>query len=129
MADFDPTDMPQAALAIHVALSTGIVLLAIGVAFLLRERRRSRTLDAAYESGIVAASPPDRPLNAPYFIIAALFVVFDMAAALLLVWGGVAERAGWNGLVGGGTVVMVLLAALTWLKADGALDFGASGGQ
>jgi NADH-quinone oxidoreductase subunit A len=114
---------PNAALAIHVALSAAIVAVVIGVAALLRERRAAPPRDAAYESGILPAAPPDRPLNAPYFMIAALFVVFDMAAAILFTWAVVAREVGWVGLGGAAVFILVLLAALLWLRLDGALDF------
>ena len=114
---------PHAALAIHVALAAGIVAAVMLLAALLRERRRDAVTDVAYESGIVPRSLPNRPLNAPYFLIAALFVVFDMAAAILAAWAVAAREAGPLGLGAAALFILLQLAALAYLRADGALDF------
>lgn len=118
---------PRAALAVHVVLSMAVVALAMGVAALLRERRVERIADVAYESGVVPVAPPQRPLNAPYFLVAALFVIFDMEAAILIAWAVVAREAAWQGLIGATVFIVVLLAALAYLWADGALDWGPGG--
>jgi NADH-quinone oxidoreductase subunit A len=115
---------PSAALAIHVALSAGVVALVIGVAALLREKRLSAVPDMPYESGVTPAAPPAGPLNVPYFLIAALFVIFDMEAAILFAWAIVAREAGWPGFVEAALFIGLLLAALAYLWADGALDWG-----
>jgi NADH-quinone oxidoreductase subunit A len=115
---------PSAALAIHVALSAGVVALVIGIAALLREKRAGALPDAAYESGVTPASAPAGPLDVPYFLIAALFVIFDMEAAILFAWAVAARQAGWPGLVEAAVFIGVLLAALAYLWADGALDWG-----
>jgi NADH-quinone oxidoreductase subunit A len=115
---------PDAALAIHVALSAGVVALVIGVAAFLREKRGWAVPDLPYESGVMPAALPRGPLNVPYFLIAALFVIFDMEAAILFAWAVVAREAGWAGLVEAAGFIALLLAALAYLWADGALDWG-----
>jgi NADH-quinone oxidoreductase subunit A len=114
---------PTVALAIHVALSAGVVALVIGVAALLREKRAGAPPDTAYESGVRPAAPAG-PLDVPYFLIAALFVIFDMEAAVLFAWAVVARQVGWAGLIEAAAFIGVLLAALAYLWADGALDWG-----
>lgn len=111
----------------HVVLAVGVVAVAMGVAAVLRERRSDRIADVAYESGVVPALPQQRPLNAPYFLVAALFVIFDMEAAILIAWAVVAREAAWPALIGATVFIVVLLAALAYLWADGALDWGPGG--
>ena len=124
MRDFFPAVDAGAALAVHVALSAAIVALVIGVAALLRERRASSVSDPPYESGVAPGPPPAGPLDVPYFLVAALFVVFDMEAAILFAWAVAAREAGLAGLFEAALFIAVLLAALGYLWADGALDFG-----
>jgi NADH-quinone oxidoreductase subunit A len=114
---------PGAALGIHVALSAAIVAAIIGVAAYLRERRAGARPDVPYESGILPASPRQGPLNAPYFLIAALFVIFDMEAAILFAWAVAARDTGWTGLIEAAVFIGVLLLALVYLWVDGALDW------
>ena len=61
--------------------------------------------------------------HAPYFPIAALFVIFDMEAAILFAWAVAARDAGWVGLIEAAIFIGVLLLALIYLWADGALDW------
>jgi len=51
-------------------------------------------------------------------------VVFDMEAAILFAWAVAAREAGLAGLFEAALFIAVLLAALGYLWADGALDFG-----
>jgi NADH-quinone oxidoreductase subunit A len=114
---------PGAALAIHVALSAGIVAAIIAVAAWLRERRSGARADVPYEGGVLPAQPQQGPLNAPYFLIAALFVIFDMEAAILFAWAVAVRDTGWLGLIEATVFIGVLLLALVYLWADGALDW------
>jgi NADH-quinone oxidoreductase subunit A len=111
------------ALFIHVVLSFVVVGGLVGLSFLLRERRDNFTKDETYESGVVPAGPPHGPYNAPYFLIAALFVIFDLEAAILISWAVAAGAAGWTGFIAAAVFIITLLAALFYLWADGALEW------
>lgn len=112
---------PRLALAVHAALAVGLVAAILAVAWLLRDRRRSARTDRLYESGVgrPGATPP---VSAPYFLIAVLFVIFDLEAAILFAWAAAAEETGALGLAEATIFVGVLLAALVYLWADGALE-------
>lgn len=114
---------PGAALAIHVALSAGLVAAIMLVAAWLREKRSGARADLPYEGGVLPAAPQQGPVNAPYFLIAALFVIFDMEAAILFAWAVAARDTGWLGLIEAAVFIGVLLLALVYLWADGALDW------
>lgn len=114
---------PGAALAIHVALSAGLVAAIMLVAAWLREKRSGARPDVPYEGGVLPAAPQQGPVNAPYFLIAALFVIFDMEAAILFAWAVAARDTGWLGLIEAAVFIGVLLLALVYLWADGALDW------
>lgn len=114
---------PGAALAIHVALSAGLVAAIMLVAAWLREKRAGARPDLPYEGGVLPAAPQQGPVNAPYFLIAALFVIFDMEAAILFAWAVAARDTGWLGLIEAAVFIGVLLLALVYLWADGALDW------
>ena len=113
---------PGVALAIHVGLSAAVVVAALVAGALLRERRSKPPPDLPYESGVTP--PPMRGVvDVPYFLIAALFVIFDMEAAILFAWAVAARQASWAGLAEAAVFIGVLLAALGYLWMDGALDW------
>lgn len=124
MTGAESTISPGAALLIYLALTVFVTGAILGVAAFLRERRVSRTPDRIYESGAPPRARAGRPHNAPYFLIAAFFVIFDIEAAILFAWAVAAREAGVWGLVEAAIFIGVLLAALYYLLIDGALDFG-----
>lgn len=113
---------PRLALGLHAALALGLVAAVLVVAWLLRDRRRSDRADALYESGVTQPQAAAIPLRAPHFLIAALFVIFDLEAAILFAWAAAARETGWLGFWEAAVFIGVLLAALVYLWADGALD-------
>lgn len=112
----------RTALALHILLAAIVIALILGVAALLREPSRERM--GVYESG--APPGPSRlvPVTASYALIAVCFMIFDVEAALLFAWAGAAREAGLPGLVAATVFVALLLAALAYLWADGALQTG-----
>ena len=122
MPDLASTVDPRLALGLHAALAIGLVAAVLIVAWLLRDRRRSERADALYESGVTQPQAGAIPLRAPHFLIAALFVIFDLEAAILFAWAAAARETGWLGFAEAAVFIGVLLAALVYLWADGALD-------
>jgi NADH-quinone oxidoreductase subunit A len=113
---------PRAALAIHIAVAAVILAAALGLAALLREPSRARM--GIYESGAPPGPARLAPVTASYVFIAIAFMIFDVEAALLFAWAGAAREVGQQGLIAATVFVVLLLAALAYLWADGALDTG-----
>lgn len=113
------------ALFIHLVTSAVAIGVAIALAALLRARPHETAAGAApYESGVRPSGPAIQNAGASYFMVAAFFVIFDVEAAILFAWAVAAREAGWLGLVEATIFIGVLLAALFYLWADGALRFG-----
>jgi NADH-quinone oxidoreductase subunit A len=113
---------PRAALTIHIAVAAAILAVALGLAALLREPSRARM--GVYESGAPPGPARLAPVTASYVFIAIAFMIFDVEAALLFAWAGAAREVGRPGLIAATVFVGLLLAALAYLWADGALDTG-----
>lgn len=111
-------------LFIHSLVATAVIGIALLFAWLLRERQPLGLVRGPYEGGIAVASEPHRPLTVPYFLIAAFFVIFDMEAAILFGYAIAAQDVGWLGFAEAAIFIFVLLAALFYLWADGALNWG-----
>ena len=69
----------------------------------------------------------DAPLRFPikFYLVAMFFVLFDLEAVFLFAWAVAVRQAGWQGFVEALVFVVILLAALTYLWRDGALDWAA----
>lgn len=87
-------------------------------------RRNERGTDQPYESGIQPTGSAHLRLPIQYYLMAMLFVAFDMEAVYLYAWAVVAREAGWTGFVMVTVFIGVLLVALVYLWREGALDVG-----
>ncbi|MBI2400820.1 MAG: NADH-quinone oxidoreductase subunit A, partial [Deltaproteobacteria bacterium] len=95
--------------------------------WLLGERQRQRTTAEPYESGIMPTGSARLRFDMKFYIVAMLFVIFDMEAAFIYAWAVAVRELGWAGFVEAAIFVLVLLAALVYLWRMGALDWGTSG--
>lgn len=118
---------PRISLAIHAIAAALTVAAALLLARVLREKGGQVGTFGIYESGAPVAGAAVAPVPTAYFQIAAFFVIFDFEAAVLFTWALSAPAAGVAGLVSAAIFILVLLAALFYLWADGALDVGAHG--
>ncbi|MEE4119994.1 MAG: NADH-quinone oxidoreductase subunit A [Paracoccaceae bacterium] len=116
---------PRISLAIHSVAAILTVAAVLAVAALLRAKGESTHAWGVYESGAPVRGPAVAPVPTQYFQIAAFFVIFDFEAAVLFTWAMAAPAAGVAGLVPAAIFIVVLLVALFYLWADGALDVGA----
>jgi NADH-quinone oxidoreductase subunit A len=110
-------------LAIAVALSSAFVFLPIGVARLTGAYNPNAEKLSEYECGFPAFEDPRSQFDVRFYLIAILFIVFDLEAAFLFPWAVTLDETGW---VGWGAM-MVFLAELglglayAWKK--GALEW------
>ena len=115
---------PRLAFAIYVAMVVVAVVGILVVAGTLRARAAPPPGSGIYESGAPAHVATTVPVPAAYFQIAAFFVIFDFEAAILYTWAVAVAEAGVARPDLGRDLHVVLLAALFYLWADGALDTG-----
>lgn len=107
---------------------TGAVLLIVGgmllVSYLLGQRHRETATDDPYESGIVSTGSAEIRFSARFYLIAMLFVIFDLEAAILFAWAVVVPETGWPAFLAVCVFIAILLIALFYEWRQGALDLG-----
>lgn len=106
---------------IVMALMLGVVLLGLG--FLIGANLPSKAKDAEYECGFPAFSSARLKFDVRYYLVAILFIIFDLEIAFLFPWAIVMKHVGMPALI----AVMIFLGLLTvgfiyeWRK--GALEW------
>ena len=80
--------MIQAYLPVLVlfVLALGLGLLVLGMTFLLGPRNPSPVKDDTYESGLTPIGPGRRRVPVRYYLIATLFILFDIEVIYLFPW-------------------------------------------
>ncbi len=100
----------------------------IAVSSVLGRPKKTTTDLTPYECGIDQATMPRRPLSVKFFVIAIVFLLFDVEVALLYPWAAlfrtfVAEGMGQFILIEGLAFIFVLAVGLIYIFRSGTLDW------
>ena len=106
---------------IVIALASGLVLLAVGR--LVRPSRPYKAKLAPYESGSPLFMDARVQFPMRYYIIAMLFVIFDIEIVFLFPWAVVYRKLGLLGLVEMGLFIVILLVGFWYAWKKGALEW------
>jgi NADH-quinone oxidoreductase subunit A len=95
----------------------------LGVSALLGQRQQQSRAGEPYESGIVATSSARMRFSVQFYLVAILFVIFDLEAVFLIVWALAFREAGWTGYLGIVFFIGVLVIGLIYEWRQGSLDW------
>lgn len=111
-----------------VLYGIAVILMAagmLGLSYALGERRDSATQEP-YESGMASTGSARLRFSAHFYLVAMLFVIFDLEAAFLFVWAVSLRELGWAGYAGALGFLVILSVGLFYEWRVGALDWGAA---
>ena len=110
-------------LLIYTALVVLSIAGLLALSHVLGQRHREPATGAPFESGIVHIGSGWMRVPVRFYLVAVLFVIFDLEAAFIFAWGVAARQAGWAGYIEILVFIGVLAAALVYLWRVGALDW------
>lgn len=112
-------------LPIGILLLFSILLLIIVVfaSAILGPRRPSKKKLAPYESGMSPIGPAVRRLPIHFYLVAVLFILFDVEIIFLLPYAVTVKRLGIYGLVAVGIFIVVLTIGLIYEWKKGGLEW------
>lgn len=113
-------------LLVHAAVVVFLAGAMLGVSHLLGERHSDRATGEPYESGIVASGSARLRLPVQFYVVALLFVIFDLEVVFLVGWAVAVEEVGWAGFAALLGFVGLLVVGLLYEWRQGALDWGIS---
>jgi NADH-quinone oxidoreductase subunit A len=116
-----PTDYFPVAILVIVALMIGLGALVFGL--LLRPRRPYAQKLTPYESGNPPVGDSRHRFSIKFYIIAMLFVVFDVEAVFLYPWAVAYDKLGLFGLVEMMLFIFILLIGYVYVWKKGAFDW------
>ena len=76
-----------------------------------------------YECGIVPLQDPVQRFPVKFYLVAMLFVVFDIEIVFLFAWASRFEQLGWYGVAAVGIFTALLVETLVYVWKRGALDW------
>ncbi len=117
--------MPQEFLPILIllCLAAAFSLISLFASFLFGRRRPGAAKDKAYECGIVPQSNARGRFSVKFFLVAILFIIFDVEAIFLFPWAVVFRELGIYGFYAMLPFMGLLIASLVYEWRRGALEW------
>ncbi|MDA8392527.1 MAG: NADH-quinone oxidoreductase subunit A [Actinomycetota bacterium] len=91
---------------------------------LLAPSRPTAAKRAPYECGIVPTHGPAQRFPVRFYLVAMIFIIFDIEVVFLYPWAVVYGRLGTFGLIEMGLFALSVVVAFVYLVSNGALDWG-----
>ena len=110
-------------IAILLGVSTGLAIAMVVLGQILGPRRDTPAKLMPYESGMTPIGTAVRRMPVRYYLIAVLFVLFDIEVIFLLPYAVVLRQLGLFGLIEMLVFVMILLVGYVYVWKKGALEW------
>jgi len=104
-----------------IAIALGIVLLALGL--ILGGGRKDDEKLSPYECGFEPFEDSRIKFDVRYYLVAILFIIFDLEIAFLFPWAVSLDAIGTFGIIAMGVFLMVLVVGFVYEWKKGALEW------
>lgn len=107
------------------AIAAAFAVFSVGIAPLVGPRRYNRAKLDRYESGIEPSPMPEGGgrISVRYFIIAMMFIIFDIEIIFLFPFAVEFDQLGWFGLIEMGIFVVTVFIAYGYVWRRGGLEW------
>lgn len=99
----------------------GVAALVIGR--ILGPKRPNAEKNSPYECGFPPFDDARLPFDVRYYLVAILFIIFDLETAFLVPWAVVFRELGWFGMIGMGIFLGLLVIGFIYEWKKGALEW------
>jgi NADH-quinone oxidoreductase subunit A len=115
-------------IAILIVLATGLAFLVVGLGHLFGPRRPSARKGMPYESGMAPIGPGTRRLPVRFYLVAVLFILFDIEIVFFLPWAValkqfIAKSMGIFAILEMSIFILILLVGYFYAWKKGALEW------
>ena len=111
------------AIGLMIVLSTVVALIAIGLGYLFGPKKESAAKSMPYESGMNPYGEGTRRMPVRFYLIAVLFILFDIEVVFFLPWAITFRQLGLFGLIEMVIFIAILLVGYVYAWKKGALEW------
>lgn len=111
------------AIAVMIAVATLIAFIAIGMGELFGPRKNTVAKNMPYESGMDPYGEGTRRMPLRFYLIAVLFILFDIEVVFFLPWAIAFRSLGIFGLIEMVVFIVILLIGYIYAWKKGALEW------
>ena len=107
----------------QMALAVGFVVMTIIASSFLGPKRKSANKDKNFECGIESVGNARVPFSVKYFLVAILFVLFDVEVIFMYPWAVNFREMGMDGLLKMGLFMLLLLVGFFYVMKKKGLEW------
>jgi NADH-quinone oxidoreductase subunit A len=110
-------------LLLHLIIAVFLASAISAASVLVGWRRPNRAKGQAYECGMVPTGDARQPFSVRFYLVAMVFILFDVEAIFLYPWAYVFRELRWYGFGEMMLYIAILLVGYIYLWKKGALDW------
>jgi len=110
-------------LVILIALAAGLAVLVVILGHSFGPHRPTAKKGLPYESGMTPYGPGTRRMSVRYYLVAVLFILFDIEVVFFLPWAVMFKKLGVFGLIEMLIFIGILLVGYVYAWKKGALEW------
>ena len=114
---------------IMIGLGAGFALVSVLLSSVLGPRKPSPEKLAPYECGMPAVGDARERQSVKFYLVAMIFLLFDIEVAFLYPWAMALRDLGWPGFAQVVLFMLLLLAGYVYVWRKGVLDWGNDEGR
>ncbi len=107
-------------------IAVGFALASLGVSYLLSPKNPTTEKLAPYECGIFPEEEPSQRFPVKFYMVAMLYIVFDIEIIFLLAWATRFNQLGWYGILVISIFSFFVLETLYYVWKKDVLDWNVS---
>jgi len=119
----DPTIDLVAQFAIMLAVGAAMAIAFVSISHLLAPRSTNPNKGEPYECGVVPRSDARAPFNVHYYLVAVLFVLFDLEAVFVYPWAITLRKLGTPALIEMFVFIAILLVGYVYAWKKGVFEW------
>ncbi len=108
---------------IFIVIAIAIATIAISLGFFLGPRRPDSEKSSAYECGFESFEDSRMKFDVRYYLVAILFIIFDLEIAFLVPWAIVLDKIGLFGFAAMAVFLGILVIGFIYEWKKGALEW------
>ena len=109
---------------IHILLAGGIATAIISLSWLIGQRKPTRAKMLPYESGMAPVGDARGRFSVKFYLVAMLFILFDVEAVFLYPWAVILRKLGHFGLGEMFVYIGIVLVGFFYVWKKGVLEWG-----
>jgi len=113
-----------ASILLLIVLGVGFSVVMVSLSSVLGPRKPTPEKQAPYECGMPAVGDARERQSVKFYLVAMIFLLFDIEVAFLFPWAMALRDLGWGGFVQVLLFLLLLLAGYVYVWRKGALDWG-----